>query len=80
MVILGEFILLWVILGSVVSEPIAAITEAMSRLEKGDPSARTDVRSTNELGLIANRFNLMAAELERAAARSARPSSTRSGA
>ena len=67
MVILGEFILLWVILGSVVSEPIASITEAMSRLEKGDPSARTDVRSNNELGLIASRFNLMAAQLQRAA-------------
>jgi len=68
MVILGEFILLWVILGSVVSEPIASITEAMSRLEKGDSSARTEVRSRTELGSIANRFNLMAAELERAAA------------
>jgi len=67
MVILGEFILLWVILGSVVSEPIASITAAMSRLEQGDPSARADVRSTNELGLIANRFNLMAAQLEIAA-------------
>jgi signal transduction histidine kinase len=67
MVILGEFILLWVILGSVVSEPIASITEAMARLERGDPSARTDVRSTNELGIIANRFNTMAAELQRAA-------------
>jgi len=67
MVILGEFILLWVILGSVVSEPIASIAEAMTRLERGDPSARTDVSSNNELGLIANRFNLMAAQLERAA-------------
>jgi len=68
MVILGEFILLWVILGSVVSEPIASIAEAMTRLERGDPSARTDVRSNNELGLIANRFNLMATQLQRAAA------------
>jgi signal transduction histidine kinase len=67
MVILGEFILLWVILGSVVSEPIASITEAMTRLEQGDPSARTNVTSSNELGLIANRFNLMATQLERAA-------------
>ena len=67
MVILGEFILLWVILGSVVSEPIASIAEAMTRLENGDPSARTDVMSNNELGLIANRFNLMAAQLQRAA-------------
>jgi signal transduction histidine kinase len=68
MVVLGEFILLWVILGSVVNGPIVSITEAMSRLEKGDPSARTGVRSRTELGIIANRFNLMAAELERAAA------------
>ena len=67
MVILGEFILLWVILGSVVSEPIASITAAMARLEQGDPSARTDVRSNNELGIIANRFNLMATQLQRAA-------------
>ena len=67
MVVLGEFILLWVILGSVVNGPIISITEAMSRLEKGDPSARTDVHSRTELGIIANRFNLMAAELERAA-------------
>jgi HAMP domain-containing protein len=71
MVILGEFILLWVILGSVVSEPIASIAEAMTRLERGDPSARTDVRSNNELGLIANRFCS-------ARRRSGKPSSPRS--
>jgi signal transduction histidine kinase len=67
MVLLGEFILLWVILASVVSEPITAITEAMSRLEKGDPTARTEVRGNDELGLIAGRFNHMATQLQRAA-------------
>jgi len=65
-VLLGEFILLWVILATVVTEPIRSITDAMSRLEAGDPSARTDVRSNDELGIIANRFNLMATQLERA--------------
>ena len=65
-VLLGEFILLWVILATVVTEPIRSITDAMSRLEQGDPSARTDIRSNDELGIIANRFNLMAAQLERA--------------
>ncbi|WP_306598418.1 sensor histidine kinase [Geothrix sp. 21YS21S-2] len=65
-VLLGEFILLWVILATVVTEPIRSITDAMTRLERGDPSARTDVRSNDELGIIANRFNLMAAQLERA--------------
>jgi signal transduction histidine kinase len=68
MVILGEFILLWVILGSVVSEPIAAISEAMAKLEKGDRSTRIQLAGGNELATIANRFNLMATELERAAA------------
>lgn len=67
MVLLGEFILLWVILASVVSEPITAISEAMSRLEKGDPTARTEVRGSDELGLIARRFNHMATQLQRAA-------------
>ena len=67
MVLLGEFILLWVILATVVDEPIKGITEAMSRLERGDPSARTQVRGGDELGLIAGRFNHMAAQLQRAA-------------
>jgi signal transduction histidine kinase len=67
-VLLGEFILLWVILATVVTEPIRSITDAMRRLEEGDPSARTDVRSNDELGIIANRFNLMAAQMERASA------------
>ena len=65
-VLLGEFILLWVVLATVVTEPIRSITAAMARLEQGDPSARTDVRGQDELGIIANRFNLMAAQLERA--------------
>jgi len=67
MVLLGEFILLWVILASVVDEPIKAITEAMARLERGDPSARTRVRGGDELAVIAGRFNHMAAQLQRAA-------------
>jgi signal transduction histidine kinase len=64
-VLLGEFILLWVILSTVVTEPIRSITGAMARLERGDPTARTDVQSNDELGIIAERFNLMAAELQR---------------
>lgn len=65
-VLLGEFILLWVILATVVTEPIRSITDAMGRLEQGDPTARTSVRSNDELGVIAARFNQMAAQLERA--------------
>jgi signal transduction histidine kinase len=40
----------------------------MAKLEKGDRSARIQLAGGNELATIANRFNLMATELERAAA------------
>ncbi len=65
-VILGEFILLWVILGIFVNDPLRNITEAMERLEQGEASARASVGHTDELGSIANRFNLMASQLQRA--------------
>jgi len=65
-VLLGEFILLWVILGAVLSDPLKAMMEAMRKLERGDPSARADVPRKDELGQIALRFNLMASQLQRA--------------
>ena len=65
-VILGEFILLWVILGILVNDPLRNITQAMERLEQGDAAARASVGHTDELGSIANRFNLMASQLQRA--------------
>ncbi len=65
-VILGEFILLWVILGIFVNDPLRNITEAMERLEQGEAAARASVGHADELGAIANRFNLMASQLERA--------------
>ncbi len=65
-VILGEFILLWVILGIFVNDPLRNITQAMERLEQGDAAARASVGHSDELGSIANRFNLMASQLERA--------------
>jgi signal transduction histidine kinase len=65
-VILGEFILLWVILGIFVNDPLRNITEAMERLEQGEASARASVGHSDELGSIANRFNLMASQLQRA--------------
>lgn len=65
-VVMGEFIILWVILGSVVSDPVRALTAAMQRLESGDASARADIRRKDELGTIGGRFNQMAARLEEA--------------
>ena len=67
-VLLGEFILLWVILGALLSDPLKGIMEAMRKLEKGDSSARANVAHKDELGQIALRFNQMAAQLQRASA------------
>lgn len=63
-VLLGEFILLWVIMAFFVNDPLRRLTGAMERLAQGDPEARAPSRR-DELGLIAERFNLMAKELQR---------------
>ena len=65
-VLLGEFILLWLILRVLISDPIEAMVLAMERLERGESSARAPVRRSDELGLIAARFNDMAVQLEAA--------------
>jgi len=64
-VLLGEFILLWLLLGSVIRGPLRRIQEAMRRLEQGDLEARAEVARQDELGQIARRFNQMASELKR---------------
>ncbi|MCE1229203.1 MAG: ATP-binding protein [Firmicutes bacterium] len=65
-VLIGEFILLWLLLGSLVRDPLKSITSAMRQLEKGDARARAEVQRKDELGQIAQRFNQMATQLERA--------------
>jgi signal transduction histidine kinase len=65
-VIFGEFIIIWVILGFTVSDPLRVITAAMKRMEKGDTQARALVNRKDELGLIADQFNSMAEQLHRA--------------
>lgn len=67
-IVLGEFILLWVILGAILSDPLKKITEAMQRLEQGDLEAKAEVQRQDELGQIARRFNMMAHQLRRASA------------
>jgi signal transduction histidine kinase len=66
LVVLGEFILLYVILGIFVHDPLKAVTDAMGRMEQGEAGARAEVHRKDELGLIADRFNVMAARLEEA--------------
>ena len=63
-VLMGEFILLWLILRVLISDPIEAMALTMQRLERGESGARAPVRRSDELGLIAARFNDMAVQLE----------------
>ncbi|WP_291272991.1 HAMP domain-containing sensor histidine kinase [Geothrix sp.] len=65
-VLLGEFILLWLILRVLISDPIEAMVLAMQQLERGEAKARVTIKRSDELGLIATRFNEMAVQLERA--------------
>jgi signal transduction histidine kinase len=65
-VLLGEFILLWLILRMLISDPIEAMVLTMQRLEQGEAGARAPVHRSDELGLIAARFNDMASRLEQA--------------
>ena len=63
--LLSEFVLLWMTLSWLLRRPLRAITTAMARLEAGDPGARANVHRRDELGKIADRFNLMAAQLQK---------------
>ena len=65
-VLLGEFILLWLILRMLISDPIEATVLAMERLERGEAGARIPIKRSDELGLIAAQFNGMAVQLQRA--------------
>ena len=65
-VLLGEFILLWLILRVLISDPIEAVVLAMQQLERGDGAVRAPVRRSDELGLIAARFNDMATQIQQA--------------
>ena len=65
-VIAGEFILLWVILRWLISDPLSGLVKAMERLEQGEAEARAEVQRRDELGYLAARFNAMAQRLQRA--------------
>ncbi|HTL99063.1 MAG TPA: histidine kinase dimerization/phospho-acceptor domain-containing protein [Holophagaceae bacterium] len=65
-VLAGEFILLWVVLRWLISDPLAGLVKAMERLEQGEAEARAQVQRRDELGYLAARFNAMAQRLQRA--------------
>jgi len=62
-----EFVLLWLILAWILNGPLKNIMTAMARLERGDLEARANPKRQDELGRIADRFNQMAAQLQKAA-------------
>lgn len=47
-----------------IDEPIQSLVEATKALSAGNLSARTSISETNELGVLSNAFNTMAARLE----------------
>jgi len=67
LVILGEFLLLYLLLKVFVHRPLKAMTDAMGRMERGETGVRAEIHRKDELGLIADRFNLMAERQEESA-------------
>jgi signal transduction histidine kinase len=72
MTILGGVLILLVV-GAVVfahsrfvEEPIQALVRAMGRVEEGNLNARVPVKTADELGYLARRFNSMVQEIEKA--------------
>jgi len=63
-ILLLEFALLWTLTFVFVRRPMRKILMAMKSLGKGDASARANLRSQDELGQIARRFNNMADDLQ----------------
>ncbi len=55
---------LCVILYNFVTRPLSLLVEGMNRLSKGDMEYRIKISSKDEIGLLANSFNLMAEEIK----------------
>ena len=58
--------LLTIVLSRRISSPIGALAEAAKRLGQGDLSRRVQIRGKGEVGMLAQAFNSMAADLEHA--------------
>lgn len=64
-ILLLEFALLWMLTTSFMSRPMQKILRAMKLLGEGDVSARSGLKSQDELGQIALHFDTMATELQK---------------
>jgi signal transduction histidine kinase len=65
MVLLAEFVILWLLTSFFVRRPMRKILAAMLSLGKGEASARANFAAQDELGQIALHFNAMAGELQK---------------
>ncbi len=58
-------LVLWMMLSLTLVRPLRALREGAQRVTRGDLNARIEVRRRDEVGDVAQEFNLMAAELQR---------------
>jgi two-component system sensor histidine kinase YesM len=58
-IIIGLFIASWV------TNPIKRLTRDMRKVQQGDLKVRTDIQSSDEIGLLSKQFNKMLQEIER---------------
>lgn len=56
---LATILVIVAVLARSISRPILSLTRAAERVSKGDLSARADIRSHDEIGVLANTFNDM---------------------
>jgi HD-GYP domain-containing protein (c-di-GMP phosphodiesterase class II) len=59
-------VIVGIIFATGISRPIHALAEKTQEIAAGNYQQRVDVRSRNEIGDLANNFNLMSAEIEKA--------------
>lgn len=66
LIVIGFAILLALLLGYRLSQPVQALTRAAGRLARGDLSQRVDVQGDDEIAALGQAFNQMAASLQQA--------------
>ena len=65
-VMVGVALVLGIVLARVITRPLREMTMAASKIASGDLEQVVPVRSSDELGVLANQFNHMSADLVRA--------------
>lgn len=69
---LTTFLILYLVIRAFVLRPISNLSEAMKKVSNGDFSQRVSVSSKDEMGILANTFNMMSDDLGAAKERMSR--------